>query len=81
MDTRVALLGIIAENKDASEQINDILHNYQDYIVGRMGVPYRAKELFVISVIVDAPEDTISAISGKLGMVDGVTARAVYSKT
>ncbi len=80
MNTRVALLGIIAESVDASEKINEILHEYQEYIVGRMGVPYRSRDMFIISVIVDAPEDVISAISGKMGMVESVTAKAIYSK-
>ncbi|MCR4842978.1 MAG: iron-only hydrogenase system regulator [Eubacterium sp.] len=80
MENRVAILGIIAEDTQMADRINDILHDYNEYIVGRMGVPYRDKGIFVISVIMDAPNDAISAASGKLGMLEGVTAKAVYSK-
>lgn len=80
METRIALIGIIVENQDAAEPINTILHEYGSYIVGRMGVPYHKKEVSVISVIVDAPNDIISTISGKLGMIPHVSTKTVYSK-
>ena len=76
MEKRIAL---IVENREASEQINEILHQYRSYMVGRMGVPYRERNLSVISVIVDAESDIISAISGKLGMVEGVSTKTIYA--
>jgi putative iron-only hydrogenase system regulator len=80
METRVALLGIIVENPDSVEKLNALLHEYRQYIIGRMGVPYSAKEISIISVAVDAPQDTISALSGKLGRLEGITAKTIYSK-
>ncbi len=80
METRIALIGIIVENKDSVEKINTILHEYGDYIVGRMGIPYKPKNVSVISVIMDAPNSTISALSGKLGMIPHVNVKTVYSK-
>ena len=72
METRVAIIGIIVENPDSVAQINDILHEVRDYVVGRMGIPYRERNISIISVVVDAPENLISSVSGKLGMRDGV---------
>jgi putative iron-only hydrogenase system regulator len=80
MESRIALIGIIVENKDSVEKINTILHEYSDYIVGRMGVPYHKKQISVISVIVDASNEIISAMSGKLGMIPYVSTKTVYSK-
>lgn len=80
METRIALIGIIVEDTDASAQINPILHEYGEYIVGRMGIPYRDKGVSIISVVVDASNDVISSLSGKLGMIDGVSTKTVYSK-
>lgn len=80
METRLALIGIIVENNDSAEKINAILHDYNQYIVGRMGVPYRSKGVSVISIILDAPNTIISALSGKLGMLPHVTAKTIYSK-
>lgn len=79
MEKRLAVIGIIVENPDVVDEINDILHEFRDSIVGRMGIPYRERNMSVISVIVDATNDNISAMSGKLGMVDGVTSKAVYA--
>lgn len=79
MEKRLAVIGIIVENSSAVEEINDILHEFRDSIVGRMGIPYRERNMSVISVIVDGTNDIISAMSGKLGMVDGVTSKAVYA--
>lgn len=78
METRVALIGIMLENMNSVEKLNEILHTYNRYIIGRMGVPYRDKGLAVISVTVDAPQDIISAIAGKIGRLDGVTSKAIY---
>ena len=79
METRIAVLGIIVENPDATDQLNRILHDYSAYIVGRLGIPYRKRGLSVISIIIDAPADAISALTGKLGMLEGVSAKALYS--
>ena len=80
METRVAMIGIIVEKSDAAEKLNGILHEYSQYIIGRMGIPYEKKNVSIISVAVDAPSDVISAVSGKLGAIDGVTAKTIYSK-
>ena len=80
METRIALIGIIVENPDVTEQINRILHEYSGHIIGRMGIPYRQQGIAIISVVLDAPQDVISSLSGKLGMLRGVSAKTVYSK-
>ncbi|MEG1823925.1 MAG: ATP-binding cassette domain-containing protein [Cloacibacillus sp.] len=80
METRIAQIGIIVEDPEAAEKINQLLHNYSDYIIGRMGMPYRERGISIISIIMDAPNETISALSGKLGMCPGVSAKTVYSK-
>ena len=80
METRVAVISIIVENKDAVETLNKMLHDYSEYIIGRMGIPYRAKNLNIICVAVDAPQPVISALSGKLGKLEGVSVKAAYSK-
>ncbi len=79
-DSRVALIGIVVENPDSVERMNAILHSYRQYVIGRMGLPYHAKKINVISVAVDAPSSVISAISGKIGMLDGVSTKTVYSR-
>lgn len=80
MEKRIAILGIIVEDMDNAPAVNDLLHRYREHIVGRMGMPYRERELSVISVVMDADNSVISALTGKLGMIAGVTAKAVYSK-
>lgn len=80
METRIALIGIVVENTDSALKLNSILHDYGEYIVGRMGVPYPKRKISVISIIVDAPTDIISAMSGKLGMLPQVNIKTVYSK-
>ena len=79
MDTRVAIIGIIVEDENTVEELNAVLHAYGKYIIGRMGIPYRQKGVNIISVAVDAPQDVISALSGKLGRLPGVSAKAAYS--
>ena len=79
MEKRIALIGIIVEDGEAAERINEILHQYREYMIGRMGIPYRERNVSVISVIVDAENDIISAISGKLGMVKGVSTKTIYA--
>ena len=81
MDRRIAILCIIVEDMDRVERVNELLHEYREYIVGRMGMPYRERGVSVISVVMDADTNTVSALSGKLGMTPGVSAKAVYSKT
>ena len=80
MDKRVALIGIIIENRDSVSRMNDILHEYGEFVIGRMGLPYEKKNISVISVAVDAPEDIINKISGKIGMLDGISTKTIYSK-
>ncbi|MDO4273128.1 MAG: iron-only hydrogenase system regulator [Eubacteriales bacterium] len=80
MPTRIAVIAIIVEDRSKSEELNQILHQYGEFIVGRMGVPYKPKEISVISVILDAPQEKISALSGKLGMLQGVSSKTVYSR-
>ena len=80
METRVAIIAIIVENAESVSEINRILHDYTDSIIGRMGLPYRQKNMNIISVMMDAPHNDISALSGKIGRLDGVSAKTVYSK-
>ena len=80
METRVALIGIIVENTDSTPQLNQLLHEYGDFIIGRMGIPYRERGVHVISVVIDAPQDATSSLSGKLGMIRGVTAKTLTAK-
>jgi len=80
METRVAIIGIIVENPESVAQINDILHEVRDYVVGRMGIPYKERNISIISVVVDAPESLINSVSGKLGMLDGVSTKITYSR-
>lgn len=80
METRIALIGIIVEDSAMVEKVNELLHQFRDYIVGRMGLPYREKHVNIISVVVDAPENKISALSGKLGMIKGINVKSVQTK-
>lgn len=77
--TRVAVIGIVVEEYDSADLLNEILHQYGPYIIGRMGIPYREKNINIISVAVDAPQNVISAMSGKIGRLPGVTARTAYA--
>lgn len=79
METRIALIGIIVENPDSVEQLNHLLHEYGIFIVGRMGIPYEKKNVNIISVAIDAPQDIISALSGRIGRLDGIGVKTVYS--
>ncbi|MCI8888495.1 MAG: iron-only hydrogenase system regulator [Hungatella sp.] len=80
-DTRIAVIGIIVEDKDSIGEVNRLLHQYGKYIIGRMGLPYEKKAVNIISVVIDAPMDKISALSGKLGRLPGISVKALYSKT
>ncbi len=79
METRVAVLAVIAEDFNSAEQINAVLHEYREYIIGRMGVPYRQNGINIISVAIDAPQDKINTIAGMIGRLNGVTAKTLYS--
>lgn len=79
METRVAVIGIIVENMDSVDELNAILHEYGPHIIGRMGLPYREKGIHIISIAIDAPQDIINTLSGKLGKLDGVSAKTAYS--
>ena len=80
METRVAVISIIVENAESVERLNELLHEYGEYIIGRMGIPYRAKGINIISVAIDAPQDKINSLTGLIGKLDGVSAKAAYSK-
>ena len=80
MDTRVAVISIIVENPDAVEPLNALLHEYSKWVIGRMGIPYREKSISIISLAVDAPQDIINTLTGGIGKLDGVSAKAAYSK-
>ncbi len=79
-DYRVTLVGIMVEDTDSVERINALLHEYGSYIIGRMGIPYHEKQMNIISVVMDAPQAVVSALSGKLGMLPGVTSKCLYGK-
>lgn len=79
METRIAVISIIAENTRSASLINDILHEYGDHIIGRMGLPYRQRNVNIISVALDAPQSIISAVSGKIGNLPGVEVKTAYS--
>lgn len=80
MQTRVALLGIVVENKESAKKLNDVLHEYGEYIIGRMGIPYQKRNISIISIVIDAPGDVISALAGRIGMIPEVNIKTVYSK-
>ena len=79
METRVAVMGILVETRESTEELNAILHDYGDYIIGRMGIPYKPKDIHIISIAIDAPQDVISALAGKLGNIEGVSVKTAYS--
>lgn len=80
MDTRIAIIAIVVEDQEHVEELNQILHKYGEYIIGRMGIPYQKRNISLISVAIDAPADVISSLSGKIGMLKGISAKTVYSK-
>lgn len=79
MDTRVAVMSIIVENPEMVEQLNSVLHQYSEFIIGRMGIPYKAKNISIISIALDAPQDTISTLAGKIGNLTGVSVKTALS--
>ncbi|PXV85689.1 putative iron-only hydrogenase system regulator [Lachnotalea glycerini] len=80
METRVALIGIMVEKSEAVEMLNSLLSQYKEFIIGRMGIPYQKKGISLISIAIDAPADEISALSGKIGRLAGVSAKVIYQK-
>lgn len=78
-ETRVAVVAVIVEKMEAAAEVNAILHEFNEYIIGRMGLPYRERRISIINIVLDAPIDKINAIAGKLGRLEGVTAKAVCS--
>ena len=80
MESRVAVLSIIVEKEDAVSELNELLHRYRQFIIGRLGIPYRQKGVSIICIAMDAPNDEINALTGALGRVAGITAKATYSK-
>ena len=80
METRIAVMSIIVEKPDAVERLNALLHEYGEFIIGRMGIPYRKRNVSIISVALDAPQDTISALAGKIGGLPGISAKTAMTK-
>ncbi len=80
MENRVAIIGIIVEDYDSVDTLNAILHDYGKFIIGRMGIPYREKGINIISIAIDAPQDVISALSGKIGKIDGISTKTAYQR-
>ncbi|MGB5823896.1 MAG: TM1266 family iron-only hydrogenase system putative regulator [Proteocatella sp.] len=81
METKIAVVSIIVEDLESSSPTNELLHEFSQYIIGRMGIPYRQKNIGIISVVIDAPQNVISSLSGKLGMIRGINVKVVVSKT
>lgn len=79
METRVAVMSIIVEKSETIEQLNNILHTYGEYIIGRMGIPYRQRNINIISIAIDAPQNVISTVSGKIGKLDGISVKTAFS--
>ena len=80
MDTRVAVISIIVEDNNSIETLNQLLYDARDHIIGRMGIPYRARSINIVSIAIDAPQDVISALAGRIGRLPGVSAKTAYSK-
>ena len=79
METRVAVMSIIVENSESVERLNAILHEYGEFIIGRMGIPYRQRKVNIIAIALDAPQNTISALAGKVGSLNGISVKTAYS--
>ena len=80
MEKKIAVVAIIVTDLSSVDKINSLLHNFGDYIIGRMGIPYREKKVNVISIVMDAPQEIINSLSGKLGMIDGVSSKVLTTK-
>lgn len=81
METKIALLGIIVNDRTYARQLNQLLSEYGDYIIGRMGIPHQKNDISLISIGMEAPQDVISTLSGKIGMLPGITSKVIYAKT
>ena len=79
MDTRVAVISIIVEDRDSADRLNSLLHEYGEYVIGRMGIPYKEKNINIISIALDAPQDMISTLAGKIGALQGVSVKTAFS--
>ena len=79
MENRIAVMGIIVEDVDSVEDLNSVLHDYGAYIIGRMGIPYRDRGLNIVSIAIDAPQDIIAALAGKIGNIEGISVKTAYS--
>ena len=79
-ETRVALIGIIVSNGEAAEKINAVFHDYREYIIGRMGLPYKERWISIISITMDVPQSVLSAVAGKLGMIKHVSSKTIYAR-
>ncbi len=79
MEKRVAVMAIILDDRSKAEELNALLHEYSDYIIGRMGLPYKERGISIVSVALDAPQDTISALAGKIGSISGVSVKTAFS--
>ena len=79
METRVAVMSIIVENPDVVEKLNALLHEYGEFIIGRMGIPYRKRGVNIIAIALDAPQNTISSLAGKVGCLPGISVKTAYS--
>ena len=79
METRIAIIGIMVEKPSSVEALNAFLHEYAPYIIGRMGIPYQAKNVSIISIALDAPQDVISALAGKIGNLDGISSKTLFA--
>ncbi len=79
METRIAVMSIIVENPESAEKINKVLHDYGEYVIGRMGIPYKPRKINIISIALDAPQDKISALAGTVGNIEGVSVKTAYS--
>jgi putative iron-only hydrogenase system regulator len=80
MKNKIAIIGIIVEDNSCINELNDLLHKYNEIIIGRMGVPYRDRKIGVISIIIDSDNDTINSLSGKLGKISGITSKTMFAK-
>lgn len=78
-ETRIAVMGIIVEDKSSVEALNLILHDFSNYIIGRMGIPYKAKSLSIVSIAIDAPQNVISSLAGRIGSLPGISVKTAYS--
>jgi len=79
METKVAVMSIIVEDSETVEKLNKILHEYSEYIIGRMGIPYRQRKISIISIAIDAPQDTISTLAGRIGNLSGISVKTAFS--